>query len=243
MTVATTLPPLYNISRKREAPRPLDLRASFGANDVTRTHDLLITNQLLYRLSYISLSIHDMVFLERHIQNRIYFIIFFDGRQQILLISCHTLCMAIPVYYILYFEGIPSKYFQAISLFPTLFPRIPPITTGNSVVIFPRNFDKFCHYFLLTPFFLQSSVLFSIYIIYLIISFYKELFTFSTEFSTFNLRSPHGLWKERPIPTFPRSIHNTFTTPWKPKPPHSDKAFRGFPQVPHPLLRLLQQVQ
>ena len=151
-----------------------------GANDVTRTHDLLITNQLLYRLSYISLSIHDMVFLERHIQNRIYFIIFFDGRQQILLISCHTLCMAIPVYYILYFEGIPSKYFQAISLFPTLFPRIPPITTGNSVVIFPRNFDKFCHYFLLTPFFLQSSVLFSIYIIYLIISFYKELFTFST---------------------------------------------------------------
>ena len=163
MTVATTLPPLYNISRKREAPRPLDLRASFGANDVTRTHDLLITNQLLYRLSYISLSIHDMVFLERHIQNRIYFIIFFDRRQQILLISCHTLCMAIP-----------------ISLFPTLFPRIPPITTGNSVVIFPRNFDKFCHYFLLTPFFLQSSVLFSIYIIYLIISFYKELFTFST---------------------------------------------------------------
>ena len=151
-----------------------------GANDVTRTHDLLITNQLLYRLSYISLSIHDMVFLERHIQNRIYFIIFFDRRQQILLISCHTLCMAIPVYYILYFEGIPSKYFQAISLFPTLFPRIPPITTGNSVVIFPRNFDKFCHYFLLTPFFLQSSVLFSIYIIYLIISFYKELFTFST---------------------------------------------------------------
>ena len=72
--------------------------------------DLLITNQLLYRLSYISLSIHDMVFLERHIQNRIYFIIFFDRRQQILLISCHTLCMAIPVYYILYFEGIPSKY-------------------------------------------------------------------------------------------------------------------------------------
>ena len=57
---------------------------------MTRTHDLLITNQLLYRLSYISLSIHDMVFLERHIQNRIYFIIFFDRRQQILLISCHT---------------------------------------------------------------------------------------------------------------------------------------------------------
>ena len=26
-----------------------------GASDVTRTHDLLITNQLLYRLSYISI--------------------------------------------------------------------------------------------------------------------------------------------------------------------------------------------
>ena len=58
MTVAATLPPLYKISRKKEALRPLDPRASFGANDVTRTHDLLITNQLLYRLSYISLSNH-----------------------------------------------------------------------------------------------------------------------------------------------------------------------------------------
>ena len=27
----------------------------FGAGNVTRTHDLLITNQLLYRLSYISI--------------------------------------------------------------------------------------------------------------------------------------------------------------------------------------------
>ena len=27
----------------------------FGATDVTRTHDLLITNQLLYRLSYSSI--------------------------------------------------------------------------------------------------------------------------------------------------------------------------------------------
>ena len=172
MTVATTLPPLYNISRKREAPRPLDLRASFGANDVTRTHDLLITNQLLYRLSYISLSIHDMVFLERHIQNRIYFIIFFDRRQQILLISCHTLCMAIPVYYILYFEGIPSKYFQAISLFPTLFPRIPPITTGNSVVIFPDNFflQRVIHIF---------HMIFHTRIFYLFSIFFCKLYKFT----------------------------------------------------------------
>ena len=172
MTVATTLPPLYNISRKREAPRPLDLRASFGANDVTRTHDLLITNQLLYRLSYISLSIHDMAFWEGHIQNRIYFIIFFDGRQQILLISCHTLCMAIPVYYILYFEGIPSKYFQAISLFPTLFPRIPPITTGNSVVIFPDNFflQRVIHIF---------HMIFHTRIFYLFSIFFCKLYKFT----------------------------------------------------------------
>ena len=27
---------------------------SYGAEDATRTHDLLITNQLLYRLSYSS---------------------------------------------------------------------------------------------------------------------------------------------------------------------------------------------
>ena len=29
---------------------------AFGAGNVTRTHDLLITNQLLYRLSYTSIS-------------------------------------------------------------------------------------------------------------------------------------------------------------------------------------------
>ena len=30
------------------------LPGAFGATDVTRTHDLLITNQLLYQLSYTS---------------------------------------------------------------------------------------------------------------------------------------------------------------------------------------------
>ena len=151
---------------------------------MTRTHDLLITNQLLYRLSYISVWTGGMALLKGHIQNRVYSIIFFNRRQQVLLISCRAPYVAVPVYYILYFEGIPSKCFRAIGPFPTVFPRIPPVATGNSVVIFPRNFDKFCHYFLLTLFFLQSSILFSIYIIYLIISFYKELFTFSTWFST-----------------------------------------------------------
>lgn len=31
----------------------LILKEIFGADDVSRTHDLLITNQLLYQLSYI----------------------------------------------------------------------------------------------------------------------------------------------------------------------------------------------
>ena len=33
----------------------LEITGFFGAGNVTRTHDLLITNQLLYRLSYISI--------------------------------------------------------------------------------------------------------------------------------------------------------------------------------------------
>ena len=31
----------------------------FGAEDGTRTHDLLITNQLLYQLSHISVAFHN----------------------------------------------------------------------------------------------------------------------------------------------------------------------------------------
>ena len=38
-----------------KAPGPTYVRpGGFGAGNVTRTHDLLITNQLLYRLSYAS---------------------------------------------------------------------------------------------------------------------------------------------------------------------------------------------
>ena len=70
-----------------------------------------------------------------------------------------------------------------------------------------------------------------------------NLSTLSTEFSTFNLFFPHPLWKAGLFFTIPQFLHNPFTIRWKPKPPHSDKAFPSFPQVPHPLLRLLQQVQ
>ena len=51
-------------------------RLSYISIFTFRVADLILTNQLLYRLSYISLSIHDMVFWEGHIQNMIYFIIF-----------------------------------------------------------------------------------------------------------------------------------------------------------------------
>ena len=94
MTVATILPPLYNISRKREASRPLDLRASFGANDVTRTHDLLITNQLLYRLSYISIftfGVADLILTNQLLYRLSYISVFtFRAADLILRISCST---------------------------------------------------------------------------------------------------------------------------------------------------------
>ena len=39
--------------------RKLKFSVLFGAGGVTRTHDLLITNQLLYRLSYTSVFLKD----------------------------------------------------------------------------------------------------------------------------------------------------------------------------------------
>ena len=44
-------------SRQKKNPQTLDIqRLAGGAGNVTRTHDLLITNQLLYRLSYTSIQ-------------------------------------------------------------------------------------------------------------------------------------------------------------------------------------------
>ena len=46
---------------KRKNPETLDIqRFPGGAGNVTRTHDLLITNQLLYRLSYTSLLLDSL---------------------------------------------------------------------------------------------------------------------------------------------------------------------------------------
>ena len=41
-------------SGKMKSPETIEISGLFGAGGVTRTHDLLITNQLLYRLSYTS---------------------------------------------------------------------------------------------------------------------------------------------------------------------------------------------
>ena len=43
-----------DITEKSKKPVILEITGFFGAGNVTRTHDLLITNQLLYRLSYAS---------------------------------------------------------------------------------------------------------------------------------------------------------------------------------------------
>ena len=42
----------------------------FGANDESRTRDLLITNELLYQLSYIGLNAHlTLIFTDKPILN------------------------------------------------------------------------------------------------------------------------------------------------------------------------------
>ena len=61
------------------------MTAGLGAGNVTRTHDLLITNQLLYQLSYTSLSLDSLFILaQRQIKVKIfytYFIIFIGQYQ------------------------------------------------------------------------------------------------------------------------------------------------------------------
>ena len=59
-----------------------------GANDVTRTHDLLITNQLLYRLSYISIftfEIADLILTNQLLYRLSYISIFIFGAANLIL--------------------------------------------------------------------------------------------------------------------------------------------------------------
>ena len=44
----------FTVAEQRKNPVTIAVTGPAGASDVTRTHDLLITNQLLYRLSYTS---------------------------------------------------------------------------------------------------------------------------------------------------------------------------------------------
>ena len=46
--------PITASSMERKKRPAVKTARRFGASDVTRTHDLLITNQLLYQLSYTS---------------------------------------------------------------------------------------------------------------------------------------------------------------------------------------------
>ena len=49
------MPVLFFVYSDRKAKTPLPIgKGVFGASDVTRTRDLLITNQLHYRLCYTS---------------------------------------------------------------------------------------------------------------------------------------------------------------------------------------------
>ena len=59
-----------------------------GANDVTRTHDLLITNQLLYRLSYISIftfGVADLILTNQLLYRLSYISIFTFGVADLIL--------------------------------------------------------------------------------------------------------------------------------------------------------------
>ena len=65
----------FGIKSNKEAKEkrsPIGLRFSFGAGDGTRTCDLLITNQLHYRLCYTSITttdrlIHDQLAIATHV--------------------------------------------------------------------------------------------------------------------------------------------------------------------------------
>ena len=65
----------------RKTPEILRFQAFSGAGGVTRTHDLLITNQLLYRLSYTSGSVRSAKNADC-LTDEWYFSILFPSRQE-----------------------------------------------------------------------------------------------------------------------------------------------------------------
>ena len=72
----------------KKLPENSVFREFFGAGNVTRTHDLLITNQLLYRLSYISIftfGVADLILTNQLLYRLSYISIFTFGVADLIL--------------------------------------------------------------------------------------------------------------------------------------------------------------
>ena len=58
----------YSLKAKKKPCNHWNYRVFNGASDVTRTHDLLITNQLLYQLSYTSVFLTACTFYHKSLR-------------------------------------------------------------------------------------------------------------------------------------------------------------------------------
>ena len=142
---------------------------------MTRTHDLLITNQLLYRLSYISLFSSEQVVFYHNFSRASTGIFSGGGRHH----------AAVFVYYKLYFDGFPAKFFVTFPAGSSGFSQFRQLISVISADFIGRKFDRLCHFSLGCLRSRRLSPAIHLYIIFSIIFIYQELFTFSTGFSTF----------------------------------------------------------
>ena len=109
-----------------------------GASGVTRTPDLLITNQLLYRLSYT--SIFNSKVLPANLNNG-YDTTFFPHRQQKFMLpsSIHTAVVYITI---CIFAGILAFFCPAFFAFSTSFDRLFLSMTKNNKILLDRFLQK-----------------------------------------------------------------------------------------------------
>ena len=147
---------------------------------MTRTHDLLITNQLLYRLSYISLFSSEQVVFYHNFSRASTGIFSGGGRHH----------AAVFVYYKLYFDGFPAKWFVVFPALSPCFSQFGQLISVISADFTGRKFDLIWHFSSACPEVFWFSRRKFLYIIFSIIFIYQELFTFSTGFSTF----PYSLY-------------------------------------------------
>lgn len=110
----------------------------YGAGNVTWTRDLLITNQLLYRLSYT--SIFNSKVLPANLNNG-YDTTFFPHRQQkfMLPFSIHTTVVYITI---CIFAGILAFFCPAFFAFSTSFDRLFLSMTKNNKILLDRFLQK-----------------------------------------------------------------------------------------------------